>query len=85
MRLESLLEQHDRYRLGGGFAVSKRPGGWCIYFRGKHVDCWEAEYHERDIPTEQQLSRYPQCITAVAAAVQLQTSAEWLPTPKELG
>lgn len=39
----TLLEQHDHYDLGNGWAVGRNVDRWNIYYRAKHVDAWRSE------------------------------------------
>jgi hypothetical protein len=74
--LESLLEQHDDYDIGDGFSVSRRPGqDWHIYYKAKHVDCWDAEHRGESIPND--LMSFTTAVSAVSAAYQVKIVAPW--------
>lgn len=73
-RLIGLLEQHPSYDLGDAWSVSKRDNRWHIYFRGKHIDCWNAEYRNKEPTT---LNSYDSVVDATLAAEQFKESEPW--------
>lgn len=77
-KVELLLEQHSTYDLGDGWSISKRqPERWCIYFQGKHIDCWEAENYGKPIPDDSDLTTFQNAVAALAGAYQCRCIDDW--------
>lgn len=81
--LPSLLEQHDTYDLGNGWSIGCRnPHEWCIYFQGKHLDCWIAAHEGTPQPDSSQLKMYRTAITAVTFWQATRHQYRWLEEQK---
>lgn len=77
--IEQLLEQHDHYDLGDGWTISKREKRWHIYYRAKHVDCWDAEHGIAPLP--ETLSSFHNAVTAASCAQSIKLLADWARQP----
>lgn len=80
MNLADLLDQHHHYEIAKGWTIGRNPrpdGPWHIYYKAKHVDCWEAEHLGKLCPDSCDLKSYPTAEAAVAACVQLRQVAIW--------
>lgn len=77
-KIENLLEQHTFYDLGDEWTISRRePGRWCIYFQGKHIDCWDAENRKQPIPEHDDLTTFSNAVGAVAGAFACRLIDRW--------